>query len=211
MRGRFVTFEGIDGCGKTTQLRLLFKTLKKQKIRVRVTREPGGTPLAEKIRALILAPRNRGLSPRCELLLYLAARAQHVEEKIRPALEQGRLVLCDRFADATFAYQGGGRNLKQADIRRLNRFACAGLSTDLTFLFDLPAKTALERVSRGRRMTDRMEKEGVRFMEKVRQAYLALAKAGPGRFRVIDASRGISEIRKDVFSHWKKWVCKTVK
>ncbi|MFH0919829.1 MAG: dTMP kinase [Fibrobacterota bacterium] len=205
MKGRLVTFEGIDGCGKTTQLLRLRKILVSRKVRCIVTREPGGTRTAEQIRVIILNPANKALSSRAELLLYLAARAQHVEEIIAPALAAGRTVLSDRFFDATFAYQGGGRSLPMDEIHKMNRFACAGIVPDLTFLFDLPAKAALQRIYKGRGVKDRMEREGARFMEKVRKAYLALAKKEPRRFRVIDASKDVKRVATEVLRQYKEW------
>src|SRR3989442_1418595 len=142
-RGFFLSFEGIEGCGKTSQLRRLARRLRTLGYQVVETREPGGTPISEQIRTILLDPQNRAMAARCELLLYLASRAQHVAETIRPALEKGAVVLCDRFADATTAYQGYGRGLGPATVARLNRFATTGLAPDLAVLLDVPVAVRL--------------------------------------------------------------------
>ena len=189
--GLFITFEGIEGCGKTTQLALLADWLRREGHRVLTTREPGGCPIADRIRAILLAPESLALVPRAELLLYAAARAQHVDEVIRPALQTDHLVLCDRFTDATLAYQGGGRNLDRHLIAALNDLACAGAGPDLTLLLDLPVTTGLER-ARARNQVDadregRFEQETLEFHRRVQTAYQHLAAAEPDRFRVVDA------------------------
>jgi len=181
----FVSFEGIDGCGKTTQLRLLAAWLEESGHRVVVTREPGGTALAEGVRALILHP-GAPLSPGTELLLFGAARAQHVAEIVWPALEGGGWVLSDRFADSSLAYQGGGLGLDSGFIAAMNAFATGGLAPELTLLFDVdPAIGARRR--RGEQ-EDRIEARGLAFQERVRARYLGMAADEPGRFVVIDAS-----------------------
>jgi dTMP kinase len=200
-KGLFISFEGIDGCGKSTQLALFSEELKKEGLDIIVTREPGGTRLSERIRSVILKGAS-AVDRRAELLLYLAARAQNVSEIILPALLSGKIVLCDRFSDSTLAYQGGGRGLPYSDIKPLDEFACSGLKPDITFLFDLPGTTAAKRMAGSGRRKDRMEKEGRLFMEKVRKAYLKLAQASPERFAVIDARPGIDKVAREVLKAW---------
>jgi dTMP kinase len=196
--GLFVTFEGIDGCGKSTQLALLRKRLVSIGLVPVITREPGGGRVTENIRDIILSRRNAGMSHRTELLLYLAARAENIEEVIVPALKGGRIVLCDRFSDSTFAYQGGGRGISRSEIRILNHFACAGVEPSITLLFDLPASVAAERLSGSGKRPDRLEKEGVLFQEKVRRAYLGIARAEPVRVKVLDARKSMEALSRDV-------------
>ncbi len=193
MRGLFITFEGVEGSGKSTQLRRLAEFLRGTGQQVVETREPGGTILGEAIRAVLLSARNREMAPETELFLYLASRAQLTREVIIPALREGVIVLCDRFADATTVYQGYGRGLDLHLIAAMNRCAIEGLVPDLTFLLDLDPVEGLSRV-RERRQTslldpplDRLEAEAIEFHDRVRKGYLALAKAEPHRFRVIDA------------------------
>jgi dTMP kinase len=188
----FITFEGVEGSGKTTQIQALRAHLEARGHRVLATREPGGCPIADAIRAILLDSANRALLPRAELLLYAAARAQHVEQVIRPALEAGAIVLCDRFADATTAYQGGGRGLDAKLVAELNLIATDGLRPDLTLLFDIPVEIGLSR-ARFRNQSDtlrdegRFEMEELDFHQRVRSAYLALA-AADERFRIVDAT-----------------------
>lgn len=194
----FITFEGVEGSGKTTQIQLLKETLEAQGHRVLATREPGGCPIADAIRAILLDSANRDLVPRAELLLYAAARAQHVEQVIRPALAAGTIVLCDRFADATTAYQGGGRGLDAALIDELNAVAAGGLAPDLTLLFDLPAAVGLARARHRNqngmaRDEGRFEMEELDFHERVRTAYLALAGREP-RCRTVDATGSAEQV-----------------
>jgi dTMP kinase len=190
--GFFITFEGIEGSGKSTQIRALKKYFETRGHRVLATREPGGCPIADAIRAILLAPVNHNLSPRAELLLYAAARAQHVEQVIRPALADGMVVLCDRFVDATTAYQGGGRKLESGLVAQLNAIATADLTPDLTLLIDCPVELGIPR-ARHRNQQEallgegRFELENLEFHQRVRAAYLALA-ACEARFRVIDAT-----------------------
>jgi dTMP kinase len=180
MKGRFITFEGIEGSGKSTQIELLAARLRTHGVAVLVTREPGGTPVAEAIRGVLLDVRNRALQPAAELLLYAAARAQLVGETIRPALEAGTTVLCDRFADSTAAYQGYGRGAPIEAIAQLHAIAAGGLEPDRTFVLDLPVAEGLAR-ARARGRADRIEQEPVAFHERVRAGYLELARHHPQR------------------------------
>ncbi|MDH4053557.1 MAG: dTMP kinase [Rubrivivax sp.] len=194
MRGRFITFEGIEGVGKSTQAAHAATWLRERDVQVVQTREPGGTPLAEELRALVLEPRERPLSVTVELLMIFAARASHVADKIRPALQRGHWVLCDRFTDATLAYQGGGSGVNPAWIRQLAKIAHPRLAPDLTFLFDAPPAVAMSRVAGRGNRPDRFETEGAAFFDRVRRAYLELAAREPGRFRIIDATAGEGEV-----------------
>jgi dTMP kinase len=195
----FITFEGIEGCGKTTQVRLLSELLVKQGYSVVVTREPGGCLIADKIRAILLDADNKALVPLAELFLYAAARVQHVEEVIRPALEADRIVICDRYTDATTAYQGYGRSLDLGLIRELNRLAAAATIPDLTILLDCPEEIGLQRAmarilaTQGAR-EERFEQESLRFHSAVRQGYLKLAAAEPDRFAILDGRLNIGRI-----------------
>jgi dTMP kinase len=206
----FITFEGIEGCGKSTQAEILSRELHTETgCQVVATREPGGCPIANQIRAILLDADNSALVPLAELLLYAAARAQHVAEVIRPALAEGKIVLCDRFTDATTAYQGYGRSLDLTLIENLARLATGGLTPDLTILLDCPEEVGLNRAMARINATsgareERFEQESLRFHRAVRQGYLRLAADYPARFIVIDGTLGISEtaeaIRKAVFS-----------
>jgi dTMP kinase len=189
-RGKLITFEGIDGSGKTTQLRLLEKYLTGRGIAYLSTREPGGTALGKTIRSALLA--GEYVEPLAELLLYAADRAQHVRQVIIPALSSGKLVLSDRFYDATTAYQGVARGFDLDLIEQLNELAAAGLKPDLTLLFDLDAETALERKNESMK-PDRLESEPLEFHRRVRAAYLALVKREPDRFKIIPATGTIEE------------------
>ena len=195
-RGCFITVEGIDGSGKTTALEHLAEGLKKRGIPVRVTREPGGTELAEAIRGLLLGTEGEVPDVDTETLLMFAARAQHVERVIRPDLAEGRWVLSDRFTDATYAYQGGGRGMADERIRALAGWTHPGLAPDHTLLFDLPVAEGLRR--RAGLDDDRFEGEGRDFLERVRAAYLRLAEAEPDRVRVVDAGRPWAEIAAEL-------------
>ena len=199
--GFFITFEGIEGCGKTTQLRLLKERLQAAGEAVTSTREPGGCPIADQMRAILLDAGNSAITPLAELLLYAAARAQHVQEVIAPALGRREIVLCDRFTDATVAYQGHGRGLHLATIGELNRLATGGVEPKLTVLIDCPVEIglsrALARIEAGSgAREERFELESVRFHERVRQGYLRLAAAFPGRFAVINGSGGVEETER---------------
>lgn len=195
MSGLFITLEGPEGAGKTTNREYLAERLRGHGVEVLLTREPGGTPLAERIRELLLAPSAEPVSADAELLLMFAARAQHLERLIRPALARGAVVLCDRFTDATYAYQGGGRGLPEARIAELERFVQGDLRPDLTLVFDLPVEVGLARAAaRGR--LDRFEQEGRAFFEAVRQAYLCRAATAPQRYRVVDAAQPLERVQQ---------------
>lgn len=198
MSGVFITVEGVEGAGKTTQLACVRDFLEAAGKRVVMTREPGGTPFAEAVRELLLAPREEKVAADAELLLMFAARAAHLEERIRPALARGKWVVCDRFTDATYAYQGGGRGVPHERIRVLEDFVQRGLRPDMTLFLDAPVDIGLAR-ARGRDETpDRFEREDVAFFERVRQVYHDRVAAEPGRFTVIDAARSVDEVRRDV-------------
>ena len=185
-RGSFITLEGADGCGKSTQAALLADALASAGREVVRLREPGGTAISEKIRGLLLDPANAEMVPECELLLYEASRAQLTREVIEPALARGAIVLCDRYYDSTYAYQAGGRGLNEALVRMANELGSCGRVPDRTLVLDLDPATAYARATSGG--ADRMEAEGLAFQERVREAYLALVEERPGRVRVIDAS-----------------------
>lgn len=184
--GRFISFEGVDGSGKTTQAARLAGRLRARGFEVVVAVEPGGTAVGEKIRAILLDRRNSGLTAETELLLYFASRAQNVAEVIRPALARGAVVLSDRYTDSTIAYQGYGRGLGEQVVRQLHRVACGDLWPDLTLLLDVEPEVGLER-ARQRGALDRMDAQAREFQRRVRQGYLELAAREPGRIRIIDA------------------------
>ncbi|HEX8566079.1 MAG TPA: dTMP kinase [Pyrinomonadaceae bacterium] len=195
MSGIFLTFEGLDGSGKTTQLRLLADALTAQGFDVVTTREPGGTVLGKRIRALVLEIEDAP-APLAELLLFAADRAQHLETLIRPALSAGKIVISDRYADATAAYQGAGRGFPAEKIRQTIGLATGGFKPDLTLFFDLPTETALARANSRPEELNRLDKETIDFFDRVRRAYLEIAAAEPERFRVVDARGSIDEIHQ---------------
>jgi len=190
MRGRFITFEGGEGAGKSTQLAHAAEWLRTRGVEVVVTREPGGTPRAERLRAILLERDDEPMPQSCELLLMFAARAAHLENLVRPAVARGAWVLCDRFTDATYAYQGGGRGLPNAQIDSLVDIVHPDLQPDLTLLLDLPVSEGMARAAsrNGSRGPDRFESEQLAFFERVRATYLERARHEPARFRVIDAA-----------------------
>ena len=194
MTGKFITVEGIEGVGKTTNIRFVKTLLEAVGLNVVLTREPGGTPLGEAIRGLLLDPQYRGMDPDCELQLMFAARAEHINKIIKPAIEAGRWVLCDRFTDATYAYQGGGRGLNREKITVLEQLVQGDFRPDLTLLLDVPVELGLERAGK-RSDPDRFEQEKVEFFERVRQAYLDMARRHAGRYRVIDASQPLAQVQ----------------
>jgi dTMP kinase len=199
MQGRFITIEGGEGAGKSTMMDRLAGWLEIHGHHVVRTREPGGTALAEKIRAILLDDQHAEISGLSELLMMFASRAQHLEELIRPALARGDTVLCDRFTDATWAYQGGGRQMSVDWITALENMVHGDLQPDLTLLLDLPVEQGLKRASR-RGEADRIEQESLVFFERVRQAYLARAETMNDRFEVIDASRDIDQVWSQIES-----------
>jgi dTMP kinase len=197
MRGTFITIEGGEGAGKTTMMDRMAEWLVARGRKVVRTREPGGTELAEKLREILLDRNTVGLSGQAELLLMFASRAQHLAEVIRPALDRGETVLCDRFTDATWAYQGGGRGLPVEDIATLERLVHGDLQPDLTLLLDLPVAQGLQRASR-RGVADRFEEESSGFFSRVRQAYRERAASAPERFAVVDASGTVEQVWSQV-------------
>lgn len=201
---RFITFEGMESSSKTTQIQMLSNALEERSVDHLLTREPGGTPIGDQIRRLVLDPRNSAMTPVCELLLYAAARAQHIDNVIRPAVDAGRLVLCDRFRDATFAYQGYGRGLPLDLIDALHDLQTLSLRPDLTLLFDLDAAMALSRArareGRGHADQARFEQEDLAFHERVRRGYLEMAENEKERIVVIDASGPVDAIHRRVLA-----------
>lgn len=192
MKGKFITFEGIDGAGKSSHVEWLAEFLRAKGKTVHVTREPGGTELGEKLRGLLL---NESMHLETETLLMFAARREHLARVIEPALQRGEWVVCDRFSDATYAYQGGGRGLDKAKLHTLERWVHEHLQPDLTFLFDLPLDVARERIVLANRVLDKFEQERTDFHERVRHAYLERAHSNPSRIRVIDANVTLENIR----------------
>lgn len=202
--GRFITFEGGEGCGKSTQIRLLAERLRAAGKEVLLTREPGGTALAEKIRSLVREESDDPPNSRAETLLFIASRAQVVENVIRPALVSGTWVLCDRFADSTFAYQGYGRGLDLEELKRINSFATGGLEPDRTILLNVSPEVSAKRMRAREAATntdaDRMEKAGDSFHSRLRQGFLELASAEPDRFAVIQADGSVEEVEEAVWN-----------
>ena len=209
-RGKFIAFEGPEGCGKSTHLPLLAAFLRERGIEVVTTREPGGTALAEQIRTMLQSIRDEAPVPSAEVLLFLASRAQHVAKVIRPALERGAWVLTDRFEDSTFAYQGAGRGFDDRTLRELNRFATGGCSPDLVLLLDIPRTTGRQRLSARQAATvteaDRFEREAELFHERLREGFLALAREAPERYAIIKTDPPREEvarlIRAAVLAHF---------
>ena len=195
MKGKFITVEGIEGVGKTTNIDFIHQQLQAAGRDVVLTREPGGTPLGEAIRGLLLDPAYTGMDSTCELQLMFAARAEHLAKVIWSALEQGQWVLCDRFTDATYAYQGGGRGIDTGVITRLEQLVQGDFRPDLTLLLDVPVEIGLARASK-RGTLDRFEQEKVEFFERVRAAYLEMAERSPQRYRIIDASESLELVQR---------------
>lgn len=204
-KGKFITLEGGEGVGKTTNLSFIREYLIAQGISVVVTREPGGTVLAEKLRTLLLENQNEVISEKTEILLMFAARAQHITNVINPALERGDWVLCDRFTDATYAYQGGGRGIDTQVIAWLEQFVQAGLQPDLTLLFDAPIELGMQRAKK-RGSLDRFENEKLAFFNQVREAYLQRAQQYSGRIKMIDATQSLENVQQDI----RQWLVNLV-
>lgn len=202
-RGVFITLEGVEGVGKTTNLAFMRDWLKSAGVELVCTREPGGTPLAEELRSLLLAHREEAVDPTAELLMVFAARAQHLSQVIEPALAQGKWVLCDRFTDATFAYQGGGRKLPVSLIETLESLVQGGRHPDRTFYLDLDVEIGLAR-ARGRAAVDRFEREQRAFFEAVRSAYWQRVQDDPKRFSVIDAGVSLDEVQANIAAELAK-------
>lgn len=197
MRGKFVTIEGTEGVGKTTNIQFIQSWMEKNKLAFATTREPGGTPLAEQIRELLLAPREEKVCNTAELLLMFAARAQHLNQVIEPMLSEGAWVLCDRFTDATYAYQGAGRHMRDDLIRDLELIVQGSLQPDLTIILDIPVQIGLARASE-RSAPDRFEQEQLEFFERVRNRYLQIAEDNPQRCVVIDASLNLEGVQAQI-------------
>lgn len=200
MTGKFITFEGIDGSGKSTQLRMLASDLRARGVDIISTHEPGGTPLGRRLREAFLETEET-VAPRAELLLFAADRAQHVEFLIKPALAEGRTVISDRYADATFAYQGAGRGFEEETVNEVIALATGGLKPDLTLFFDISVERALGRMnshSGNERIQNRMDLETAEFYTRVREAYLGIAEREPERFKIVDANGSVDEIHRNV-------------
>ena len=203
-RGKFITFEGLDGCGKSTQLRRLAGALKREGIEVVETREPGGTPIGERIRSILLDSSTSGLTPLAEMALMFASRAQQIQQLILPALNTGKWVLCDRFTDSSEAYQGGGRKLGSEAVLTMHRVLCGNLQPDLTVLMDSEVAASVARARRRNRARDgkgdenRFEQENRAFFARVREAYLAIAKREPQRVLLLDARRTPDVVYKEI-------------
>lgn len=196
-RGLFITVEGGEGAGKSTNIELIAERLQAAGVDFLLTREPGGTPLAEAIRDVLLAPRDEVVAENTELLLMFAARAQHIHQVIEPALAAGRWVVCDRFTDATYAYQGGGRGVSEQKIADLEQWVQGDLRPDYTILLDLPVAVGMARAAE-RGELDRFEREQQAFFENVRQAYLSMAARYPQRYRLVDASQPLATVQHDL-------------
>jgi len=197
MTGRFITLEGSEGAGKSSNLAYIQQRLERAGVDLVVTREPGGTPLGEAIRKLLLDHRNTDMLDDTELLLMFAARSQHLKELILPSLEEGKWVLCDRFTDASYAYQGGGRGIPMERIATLEQWVQGGLRPDLTLLLDIPVEAGLARAG-ARSAPDRFEREQAAFFERVRKAYLDRAHADAGRYKIIDAAQSLDQVQTQI-------------
>ncbi len=196
----FITFEGGEGSGKSTAIKRIVAQLEKEGYQVVLTREPGGTPISEEIRNVILDKKNTDMDPRTEALLYAASRRQHIVQKILPALKEGKLVLCDRFLDSSLAYQGGARGLGIENVLNVNLFATEGLEPDLTLLFDISPEEGLARIAANSgREVNRLDVEKLSFHKKVREAFHTLAKANPKRYAIIDASKDKETVYQEAY------------
>lgn len=197
-QGLFITVEGTEGVGKSTNMALVYETLMAEGVEVVQTREPGGTELSEKIRELLLDHRNTAMVDDTELLLMFAARAQHIAEVIKPALARGAWVLCDRFTDSTYAYQGGGRGISMQRIAELEEWVQGDLRPDITLLLDAPVEVGMARAASRSQESDRFEREKQAFFEKLRATFLSLAEQHPQRFRIIDAAKPLDDVARQV-------------
>lgn len=213
----FITFEGPDGSGKSTVIKAVYEKLLKDNFDVLLTREPGGTPIAEKIRDIILDNSNTALDPRTEALLYAASRRQHLVEKIWPALKEGKIVLCDRFIDSSLAYQGGGRNLGVENVLNINLFATENTYPDISLFFDVSPEIGLSRVnSDKKRVADRLDNENENFHDKVYETFKKIVANNKNRFIVIDASKPLNEVIENTYQILKKklnelrWISKNI-
>ncbi|WP_290587561.1 dTMP kinase [Alicyclobacillus sp.] len=200
----FITFEGLDGAGKSTQIERLAARLRAAGRPVLLTREPGGTPLGDALRALLLDPARRDMAPAAEALLYAASRAQLLHERVRPALARGEVVVCDRFVDASLAYQGAGLGLGEEAVASINRFATGGLRPDLTFLMDIPVRVSRTRVAGGRSGADRIEQRDDEYFSVVRDAFLRIAAKEPDRVVVLDGTRDAAWLEQEIWAHVEK-------
>jgi len=205
-KGLFITFEGIEGCGKSTQARLLTESLRAQGQRVLLTREPGGPRISEEIRALLLNKEFTEMNRLTEVFLYMASRAQHTLEWIIPTLEKGQNVICDRYYDSTYAYQGAAREIPEYEIETINTIATTGLKPDVTYIIDVPVEIGLERLHNGTKAEDidRLESEDMDFHRRVRKGFLKLAEEEPERIVVIDGKQSIEEIHQDIMKNMKQ-------
>lgn len=199
-KGKFITFEGPDGSGKTTVSKMVCARLEQMGIPVRYSREPGGSRIAEKIRDIILDPENTDMDARCEALLYAASRRQHLVEIVLPSLAEGTHVICDRFVDSSAAYQGYGRQIGVDEVLEMNRFATGGMMPDRTIFLDVPASLGLERIRLNARETDRMDSESMEFHQKVYEGYQKVAEKAGSRMVRIDASRSLDEVTEDALA-----------
>lgn len=206
MRGLLISFEGIEGCGKTTQAKLLYEYLRERGIACILLYEPGGTEIGEEIRKILLNEKNTKMSPKTELFLYLAARAQLLEEIIFPALQEGKVIICDRFSDSTLAYQGGGRNLGLERVSQINKYATNKLRPHLTILIDIPVSISKERIKKEEK--DRLEKENEEFYEKIRETYLLLAKRAPKRIKIFKGDKSIEDLHLEIRTEIIKFLTK---
>ncbi|MCR5266213.1 MAG: dTMP kinase [Cyanobacteria bacterium RUI128] len=200
-KGLFITFEGVDGCGKTTQIKLLQEYFEKQGKTVLLTREPGAKGLGVKLREILLNYDGE-VSPNCESFLFLADRAQHIDTIIKPAVERGEIVLCDRHTDSTVAYQGYGRGVDLEQIKMLNNIATSGMKPDLTFIFDIDVDTSMSRVGKEK---DRMESAGIEFFKRVREGYLAISKQEPERVKLLNGTDRIEDIHSQILDIIKNY------
>lgn len=205
-QGLFITLEGVEGAGKSTLMAYVAEIFLEKGKQVVQTREPGGTKTGEQIRSILLDSDNAGVTDDTELLLMFAARMQHIDEVIKPALSSGQIVICDRFTDASYAYQGAGRGLKSSRIQILENWVQQGLEPDLTLLFDLDVETGLRRASK-RSKADRFEQEEISFFERVRTCYLNRAKSEPERFRIVDASQSFENVKQQIQTILAEYQC----